>query len=432
MALSKTSFGIGLLTGLAVAGALSLGWRRGDDRDVARYREVRDWVTDHYVRDVREGDLLDNALHGMVERLDGYSRFYDSSQVAALDRDTTGEYRGIGVVFRAPLREPRVLFTLPDSPAQRAGLRPGDHVLRINGRPTASMAAGEFQSELSADPKASVVLEVRGRDGAVTVHDIERSELVDPTVRHAQLLDVERGIAYLAILSFSVRTPEEFDRCIDGLRAQGMRALVIDLRGNLGGVLHSAVRVANRFIEQGLIVSTEGRGEPVRYEAARAEASLAGLPLALIVDADTASASEVLAGALQDHRRAALVGGPTYGKGMVQKVHAFGGDEAEVKLTTAYYYTPSHTNIERSVQRGREHGLVPDLRVELDREQAVLVRGYLATYSPPAEAMAELRAWEAAEGLSLIEVHPRDAQLEAAVALFRGERPGPQPLAKTP
>jgi C-terminal processing protease CtpA/Prc len=140
----------------------------------------------------------------------------------------------------------------------------------------------------------------------------------------------------------------------------------------------------------------------------------------------------VLAGALQDHRRAALVGAPTYGKGMVQRVQIFGGDEAEVKLTTAYYYTPAHTNIERTAQRGRQHGLVPDLRVDLGRDEAQQLRSYLAQYSPPAGAVDQLRAWEAAENRQLNEQHPRDAQLEAALALFRGERPGPQALGKAP
>ena len=424
------SFWLGLAAGLAVAASGILLWKQREDADVARYREVRDWVSSNYVRNVGSGDLIDAALHGMVESLDGYSRYFDSEQIAGLERDTTGHYRGIGVVFRPPLEAGRVLFALPDSPADRAGLRPGDTIQAVDGKARTDLDAAEFQAAIGEASSEELELVVQGLDGAMRTLRMTRAELVDPTVRHAQMLDAERGIAYLAITSFSRETPAEFDRWIVALQAQGMRALVIDLRGNLGGVLHSAVLIANRFIERGLIVSTEGRGEARRYEAERVEATLANLPLALLVESDSASASEVLAAAVQDHRRGVLVGGQTYGKGMVQQVHPFGNDEAEVRLTTAYYYTPAHTNIERTVQPGREHGLTPDLRVELPRETALRVREYLRHYSPPPGALEALRAWEAAEKIELIETHPRDAQLEAALALFRGERPPPQPLEK--
>jgi len=416
--------------GLVLTTGTLMLWQRGEDSDVSRYRAVRDWVRENYVRDVEPERLSDLALHGMVERLDDYSRFYDKSQIANLERDTTGYYRGIGAVFRPPLEEGRVLFTLPGSPADLAGLRPGDTIQAVDGRARADLGAAEFQSAISDDSKSEVALTVRGLDGAERKLRLVPADVVDPTVRHAAIVDADRGLAYLAINSFSLETPVEFDRAIALLQAQGMRALVIDLRGNLGGVLHSAVRVANRFIDRGLIVSTEGRGEPTRHEAKRVEATLVQLPLAVLVDGNTASASEVLAGALQDHRRAVLVGEPTWGKGMVQKVSSFGDDDAKVKLTTAYYYTPAHTNIERSVQRGREHGLIPDLRVDLNREGAARVRAFLLHYDPPRSAIEALRAWEAIEGIELIETHPPDAQLEAALGLFRGERPGPWALGK--
>lgn len=426
------TFWIGLVAGMALSVAGMLLWNQREDADLARYRAVRDWVRGNYVRDIDAEGMIDDALHGMVESLDGYSRYYDSAQVAALERDTTGRYRGIGVVFRPPLEAGRVLFALPGSPADKAGLRPGDTILAVNGRTRADLSASEFQAAIADALGDELELSVRSLDGQARTLQLTRAELVDPTVRHAQMLDAEHGVAYLAITSFSKETPAEFDRWISALQAQGMRALVIDLRGNLGGVLFSAVHIANRFIERGLIVSTEGRGESKRYEAERVKATLAALPLALLVDADSASASEVLAGAVQDHRRGVLVGAQTYGKGMVQQVRSFGDDDSEVRLTTAYYYTPAHTNIERTVQKGREHGLLPDLRIELPRDGALRVRLYLSHYSPPPSALEALRAWEAAEQIELIEPHPRDAQLEAALNLFRGVRPGPQPIDKRP
>lgn len=413
----------------AVFGALTgffflSNWKDSTEPDVARYRAVRDFVHEHYVREVRPEVLLDQALHGMLEELDGYSRYYDRSQVAAIDRDTTGMFRGIGAVFKQPVDEGRVLFNLPGSPAERAGLRPGDRIESVDGRRVVEMARGELHALIANSPRDELEFQVIGLDRQPRTLRVGRAPIVDPTVRHARVVDAERGIAYLAIGSFSQETPDEFDQAIQRLKRQGMRALVLDLRGNLGGVLISAVHIANRFVRDGLLVSTEGRGDVVQYRAQRDVAVLLGLPLVLLVDQESASASEVLAAALQDHRAAVIVGSPTYGKGMVQKVKSFGNAEAEVKLTTAYYYTPSHRNIERTVRKAWDIGLAPDVTVEITEQTAAMIHAHLATYSPPADAEASLRAWEQAEGLSLIPSHPPDPQLDAALGLLRGERPG--------
>jgi carboxyl-terminal processing protease len=149
---------------------------------------------------------------------------------------------------------------------------------------------------------------VQTREGAERTLRVERADVVDPTVRHARIVDEERGIGYLAITSFSHETSDEFDRAVEALRRQGLKALVIDVRGNPGGVLVAAVRIVNRFVSGGIVVSTEGRGEPQLYEAVDSEARWNGMPLCVLADQDSASASEVLAGALQDWRAAALVG----------------------------------------------------------------------------------------------------------------------------
>jgi carboxyl-terminal processing protease len=250
---------------------------------------------------------------------------------------------------------------------------------------------------------------------------IGQDALVDPTMRHARMLAPTVG--YIALSSFSQETPSEFDAAIADLREQGMQSLVLDLRGNLGGVLRAATRIANRFLERGLIVSHEGRGEVQRYEADEDEATLAGMPLAILVDGESASASEVLAAALQEHRVAVTVGAPTFGKGLVQRVESFGGGEMVVKLVSAYYYTPSHRNIERTVEGSWEHGLVPDVQVELDAVRRGAVHQFLASYSPPKTALADLAAWEAEAGREMYPRPPQDAQLEAALALLQGVHP---------
>lgn len=391
--------------------------------DLARYREVRDFVRANYVEEVSEDRLVEQALHGMVEGLDRYSRYLGADQVARFERETAGSYRGIGVVFKEPLAEARVLFVMPKSPAERAGVRAGDRVTGIDGEPTDRLAPGELQTRIGRSSDDELELTVAARDGTERTLTMQRAELVDPSVRHERLLDAKRGIGYLAVTSFSHHTADEFDAAFEALRRRGMKALVLDLRGNPGGVLVAAVRIANRFIAHGLIVSTEGRDEVTRYDAQRSEARFAGTPLVVVVDEDSASASEVLAGALQDHRVAVLVGSPTYGKGMVQRIRGLSDGRGVIKLTSSYYYTPAHRNLERSLDKAWEFGLLPDLAIEVGDNERRAVRSFLAGFSPGEDALEELRAWERDEQVNVIPIAPADTRLEAAIRLLsdRGE-----------
>jgi carboxyl-terminal processing protease len=203
-----------------------------------------------------------------------------------------------------------------------------------------------------------------------------------------------------------------------------MQGLVIDLRDNPGGVLEAAVKLARRFVPEGVIVSTEGRGVPDVLRADPSEALLQGTPLVVLVDGGSASASEVLAGALQDHRVAVILGEPTHGKGVVQTIRRYDERGTIAKVTTSYFYTPAHRNLERNPEEGREWGIVPDLRVSLTADQRERVLGHIQRYGPPRELTAQLRAWEEAESVDLLDEHPEDPQLEAALALLRGEGDG--------
>ncbi len=413
--------GVGVTLGavLGLFGARLLA--RAEDPDAATYREVRSFVERTYVREVGREELLDQALAGMIERLDPYSSYYGPEEVAAVERETSGHYQGIGVVFAQPVSESRVLFTLSGSPAEKAGLRVGDQIVRVGDESTLGMASSELRRRLGERDRGPLALTLLGRDGAERTVQIGQEALVDPTVRHARLLAPTVG--YIALSAFSGETPAEFDAAVSDLREQGARGLVLDLRGNLGGVLRSATRIANRFLRSGLIVSHEGRDTSQRYEANESEATLADMPLAILVDSESASASEVLAAALQEHRVAVTVGVPTFGKGLVQRIESFGDGERVVKLVSAHYYTPSHRNIERTVEGSWEHGLEPDLQVALAPDEETLVRQFLASYSPPRSALPELVAWEADVGRSVYPRPPSDPQLDAALALLRGEHP---------
>jgi carboxyl-terminal processing protease len=237
--------------------------------------------------------------------------------------------------------------------------------------------------------------QVTGLDGVAREVKVRTGSVVEPTVQHERMLDERRGIGYVTISSFTHETPGEFVQAFERLRAGGMRALVLDLRGNPGGVLSAAVEIAGRFLRDGLIVSTEGRGDVSVHRAEPAAAWWAGFPLVLLVDEGSASASEVLAGALQEHRAAAVVGSRTFGKGMVQTIHRFPEQGSVFKLTTSYYYTPSHKNLEHSADPTRERGLQPDLRVDLRSEERRAIHERLSKPSPPREALARIASGSA-------------------------------------
>jgi len=416
-----------LLAGLALGLAAGIVvWKVrpwSEDQDLARYREVRDYVRANYVREKDANELLEQSLHGMVEALDPYSRFYGADEVEAMRRETSGQYTGIGVVFAQPVADARVLFTLPKSPARKAGIRVGDKLVRVAGREVSALAPGELRALLGKRDQGAVEVAVLGLDQLERSAHIGAEELVDPSVRHARIVDAELGIGYVALLSFSQETDEELDAALEQLRAQGLKALVLDLRGNLGGVLRSAVHIANRFIERGLIVSHESRQQTQRFEAEPDLATLRGLPLVVLVDGESASASEVLAAALQEHRVAVVIGQPTYGKGMVQQVKSF-GDEMIVKLVSSYYYTPSHRNLERTVEGAWSVGVIPDVQMALTQAENDALRAWRASYSPPAEALEAIAEWERTEGRKLAPTPPPDAHLDAALDLLRGRSPG--------
>lgn len=422
-----STFFLGALSGLLLALIAQELWPRGAG-DLEQYAAVRDFARGAFVRDVSDEELLDHALHGMLAGLDPYSRYYDREEARGLERETAGRYRGIGVVFRRPVARGEVLYPLAGSPAARAGVRVGDRFVAIDGRPVESMTESELRGALRDPSGAALAVRLVGLDGEERELSIVPDSIVDPSVRHVRMLDEERGVGYLAISSFSGETHKELDRAFEFLQRRGMRGLVMDLRHNFGGVLEAAVRIAGRFVDEGTIVSTEGRGDPVVYRAENGAARYARTPLVVLVDGDTASASEVLAGALQDHRVAVIVGAPTYGKGMVQTIRHFDQWGTRAKVTSSYYYSPTRRNFERTADPGRDYGILPDVAIPLLPDEERDVHAFLENYSPGPEAIPAIEAWEASEGRPLVDPPPEDAQLAAALELFEGRRPGSQPL----
>lgn len=412
-------FLLGLAAGLLAALAIDRAARHVLDRDLELVRAVRNLAIEEYVREVDSSELIDDALNGMLQELDAHSSFFGPREIAALERETTGEFLGIGAVFRGG-EAGRILFPYPGSPAERAGLRVGDRILRAGGQSVAAMSAQDLQTRLH-DEDGELALEVESLEGEVREVRLRPEAVLDPTVRHARLLSPGLGIGYVAIRSFSHRTPQELDAAVARLREAGMRSMVIDLRANPGGILDAAVTIANRFVASGTLVATRTRTEVRRTDADPEEATSSGTPLVVLLDGYTASASEVLAAALQDHAVAVLVGEPSYGKGTVQTMKRIGSDRAIVKLTTAHYCSPSLRRIEHDDTDSTWSGIAPDLWVPLTKEGRARAHDFLASYSPPEGALQELRAWEEREGQALVPILPVDEQLEAALALLGGE-----------
>lgn len=414
-------FLLGLLAGAAGA-ALGHHLLQDDREEVERYRSVRAFAEQRFVRAPDRAKLADDALRGMLAGLDRYSRYYDAAETAEMERETGGRYRGIGVVLRRPIAEGRVLFPLRGSPAEAHDLRVGDRILELDGQAFEELEESAVRAALSRDSDEPVRMIVVGLDGVQRSLVIPRESIVEPTVRGERLVDETRKIGYVALHSFSRETAAEFDAAFERLSVQGMQALVLDLRGNGGGTLASAIAIARRFIARGVIVSTENRQETVPYPAVPEEALHAGFPVVVLVDEDSASASEVLAGALQDHRAAVVVGAPTWGKGTVQTILRFPAWGTSAKVTTSFYFTPAHRNLEHG--EDAPFGIAPDVLVELAPAESQELHAFLGRQPPPPEALPALRDWERREGIRVLDDPPEDRQLASAVALLQGRRPG--------
>jgi carboxyl-terminal processing protease len=317
--------------------------------NVDLFVEVLNKVEQNYVGRVEPEKLIDGALKGMLRDLDPYSQYLDSRAYGALQSATEGSFGGIGVVVSVRDNFPTVISPIEGSPAWLAGLRSGDVIVRIDGASAAGLTIDEAAQRLRGPEGTKVTVTVR-REGDPEDRDVplERKVIVTHSVPYAFM--VGHGIGYVRLANFSEKSGEDVRAALDTLRAQGAKSAVLDLRQNPGGLLEQAVGVAEQFLPKGtLVVSTRGRprGQGQRFYASGPGAE-GRWPLVVLVDNGSASAAEIVAGALQDLDRALLIGRVTYGKGSVQTVFPLKGRSAALKLTTALYYTPSGRSIHRA------------------------------------------------------------------------------------
>ena len=309
------------------------------DEVVARIRR-------EYVEPVSDAAIERAAVKGVIASLDPHSAFLSAAEYEQMRQETSGSYSGLGIEVSA--QDGRIVIVAPiaESPAARAGIHAGDVILAIDDHPVVGEELEASLAMMRGQPGTRVRLAVsRKGEAQPLMFELERSEVHVHTVRSAPL---PGGIGYVRITEFSDSTAADLDAALvalEGSRPTALRGLILDLRGNPGGVLESAVEVADEFLDDGLIVRADGRTPDARFAMnATAGDALGGAPVVILLDGGSASGSEIVAGALRDHRRATLMGQRTFGKGSVQTVMPLQDGQA-LKLTTSHYFTPSGASI---------------------------------------------------------------------------------------
>ena len=320
------------------------------------FAEVMERVKSDYVEPIDDAELLESAIRGMVADLDPHSEYLDAEEYRDIRISTTGSYTGVGIEVGEVDGRVRVITPIEGSPAARSGVRSGDEIIAVDGY---SVEPGSMQETIermrgTAGSRVSVTV---WREDEAIIHDMRR-EVVRVASVHYELL--QSGYGYTRVSQFSETTARELGRAIDAMQDENrgmLDGLVLDLRNNPGGVLDAAVDVSDLFLDSGVIVSADGRTPDARFSrSAHRGDILDGASLVVLVNNGSASASEIVAGALQDHGRAQVVGTSTFGKGLVQTVMPLSRGRA-IKLTTSRYYTPSGDSI-------HETGITPDVYVE--------------------------------------------------------------------
>jgi len=315
-------------------------------------------IKSNYVEQVDDKKLLENAIRGMLSGLDPHSTYLDPDEYKELKIGTSGEFGGLGIQVGLEEGFIKVISPIDDTPAFHAGIKAGDLIIRLNDKPVKGMTLNEAVDTMRGKPGTFITLSIIRNDERTPINiTLERAIIKVKSVKN-YLIDQDYG--YIRISTFQSRTAPHLLKAMDDLKDENknkLKGLILDLRNNPGGVLNAAADVADLFIDEGLLVYTKGRVKNSYFEfKAKPGDSLSNIPIVVLINAGSASASEIVAGALQDHKRAVLMGTKTFGKGSVQTIQELRNGGA-VKFTTAHYFTPSG----RSIQA---EGIEPDIKLE--------------------------------------------------------------------
>jgi carboxyl-terminal processing protease len=328
-------------------------------RQLNLFGDVFERVRADYVEEVSDSDLIEAAINGMLSSLDPHSRYLNAKNFEEMQTQTRGEFGGLGIeVTMDDNGFVKVITPIDDTPAERAGLQPGDFVTHLDGEPILGLSLAEAVDKMRGPVDSAITLTIQ-RPGEEAAFDVKIIRAVI-TIRSVRAHMEGDDVAYVRISSFSEKTTRDLESEIAKLRGENgekLKGLVLDLRNNPGGLLDQAVSVSDSFLIQGEIVSTRGRRpDSIQRFNAKSGDLVDGMPMIVLINGGSASASEIVAGALQDHRRAIILGTRSFGKASVQTVIPL-GQHGAIRLTTARYYTPSGTSIQA-------RGIHPDITVE--------------------------------------------------------------------
>lgn len=319
--------------------------------------ELLDLIDEYYYEDIDNDALAEGMYAGIVSGLgDPYSSYFTAEEYASFNESTTGIYYGIGTVLTqsAESKIVTILHVYPGTPAEEAGLRDGDVIAKVGDIEAESMELSELTTHIKGEQGTRVHMEIlrTGHNGYLEF-DVERREIEVPTVEY-QLL--EENVGLIQITEFSSATPEQFDHAIQDLKGQGMTSMIVDLRNNPGGVLQSVCAMLDEILPEGLVVYTEDKyGSRSDYKS---DANCMDIPMAVLINGNSASASEIFAGAIKDYEYGTLIGTTTFGKGIVQSIIPL-EDGSALKVTMAKYFTPKGNYI-------HEKGIEPDIELEYE------------------------------------------------------------------
>ena len=374
------------LIGVPVVSAFAQadGGRAETYRLLSLFGDVFGRVRAEYVEPVRDRELVENALNGMLSGLDPHSSYLSPRNFEDMRVQTRGEFGGLGIEVTQENGFIRVISPIDETPAARAGVKPGDLIIALNGNSTQGLTLQEAVEQMRGERGTAIRLTIR-REGETRPIELSLTrDVIRPQVVRFRMEGTDIG--YIRLTSFNEQTEVNLRRAVSTLRqgaGQNLRGIVLDLRNNPGGLLDQAVQVTDDLLEQGEIVSTRARRvEEAQRWNARAGDITGGLPMVILINGGSASASEIVAGALQDHRRAVVLGTRSFGKGSVQTVIPLGSNNGAIRLTTARYYTPSGRSIQST-------GIEPDIEVRAARQEAATQANATTTTPPPRERERE-------------------------------------------
>ena len=326
--------------------------------EIRIFTEIFSKIKSDYVENIEDSTLLKNAIRGMLQGLGPHSAYLDKDAYKELQEGTSGEFGGLGIEVGYEDGFVKVISPIDDTPAKRAGIKAGDLIIRLDGKSVKGISLMEAVKMMRGKPGSEIELTIlRGGEEKPFNVTIVRDII---TVKNIKAETIESAFGYIRISNFQIHTVDDLSKALTKLESENnnmLKGLVLDLRNNPGGLLNAAVGVSDLFLDEGLIVYTEGRvkGSKLKFNAKPSE-MFKDIPIIVLVNGGSASASEIVAGALQDHRRAIIMGERTFGKGSVQTILPM-NDETALKLTTARYYTPSGRSIQAS-------GIEPDMIVK--------------------------------------------------------------------